>query len=120
MNPTIFAPYGESRTSRTTVVVGSAGGRNYWSVISSAAKPPTVVLVDRNDVASDWYQYDENRPAGNILFHATTLRVGLPGSRSVITVRGEVDVADGQIVVTPFVAGRTGTAEPKSKTSRQG
>ena len=118
--PPFIVANGTSRSSTMTVVVGSDGGRSYWSVISSAVRPPTVVLANRSDVASDWYQYSENGPAGSTLFHANTLRVGLPGSRSVVQVRGSVDAVEGQIVVTPFVTGKTGTGEPRSKTSREG
>jgi hypothetical protein len=110
----------KSRSSTMTVVMGSVGGWNYWSVISSTVRPPRVVLAGRNDVASDWYQYSENGPAGSAIFRANTLRVGLPGSRSVVRLRGRIDAFDGQIVVTPFVSGKSGTAEPRSKTSSEG
>jgi hypothetical protein len=118
--PTFIVTNAKSKKSTITVVVGSHDGWNYWSTISSSPKPPTVVLANRGDVASDWYQYSENGPAGYTLFITNTLRVGLPGSRSYVQVRGSVDAAEGQMVVTPFVLGKTGTAEPSSKTSSDG
>ena len=95
------------------------GGWN-WTGESPEPKPPTVVLANKNQVASDWYQYSENGPAGYTLFLANSLRIALPGSKSVVQVRGWVDAAEGRMVVTPFVPGKTGTAEPKAKNSNQG
>jgi len=79
--------------------------------VTATPKPPTVVLANKSDVASDWYQYSENGPAGYTLFHASTLSVGLSGSTSVVHVSGLVDAADGKMWVTPFVPGRTGDAK---------
>jgi hypothetical protein len=93
---------------------GMLGGWD-WSGIAPAPRPPTVVLANSHEFASDWYQYTENGPAGYTLFLASTLSVGLPGSRSVVHVRGSVDAAEGKMWVTPFVPGKTGTAEPKAK-----
>jgi hypothetical protein len=118
--PPFIVANGKSRSSTTTVVIGSDGRRYYWSVISSALKPPTVVLANRSDFASTWYQYSENGPAGSALFHANTLRVGLPGSTSVVIARVRVDAVEGRIVVTPFVTGRTGTGEPRAENSSDG
>lgn len=95
------------------------GGWN-WTGESPEPKPPTVVLSNKNQVASDWYQYSENGPAGYTLFVANSLRIAVPGSESVVQVRGWVDAAEGRMVVTPFVPGKTGTAEPKTKNSNQG
>jgi hypothetical protein len=88
-----------------------------WTGNSPAPKPPIVVLANKNEVASDWYQYSENGPAGYTLFHANILRVGLSGSRSVVQVNGSVDAAEGKMLVTPFVRGKSGTAEPRAKSS---
>jgi hypothetical protein len=84
------------------------GGLN-WAGTPPPSKPPTVVLTNKGRVASDWYQYSENGPAGYTLFRASILRVRLPGSKSEIQVRGSVDAAEGRMVVTPFVPGKTGT-----------
>src|SRR5665213_2328006 len=92
------------------------GGWN-WSGVTPAPKLPTVVLANKNDVASDWYQYGENGPAGYTLFHASTLSVALYGSKSALQVRGSVDAAAGKMVVTPFVPGKTGSGEPRAKDS---
>jgi hypothetical protein len=94
---------------------GMLGGWD-WTGESPAPKPPTVVLANKNDVASDWFQYSENGPAGYTLFVTNTLHVGLPGSPSVVRVTGSVDAADGKMWVTPFVPGKTGTAEPRVRT----
>ncbi len=93
---------------------GMLGGWD-WSGVVPVPRPPTVVLASDRDVASDWYQYSENGPAGYTLFLASTLSVRLPGSRLVVHVRGSVDAAEGKMWVTPFVPGKTGTAEPKAK-----
>jgi hypothetical protein len=85
-----------------------------WTGQTSPPKPPTVLLSNRNQVASDWYQYLENGPVGYSLFLANSLRIALPGSRAVVQVKGWVDAAQGRMVVTPFVPGTTGTAEPKN------
>lgn len=84
------------------------GGLN-WPGTTPPPRPPTVVLTNKGKVASDWYQYSENGPAGYTLFKASILRVRLPGSKSEIQVTGSVDAAEGRMVVTPFVPGRTGT-----------
>jgi hypothetical protein len=105
-----------STITATDQLNGMLGGWD-WTGNSPAPKPPTVVLANKNEVASDWYQYSENGPAGYTLFHAKTLRVGLSGSRSVVQVNGSVDAAEGKMWVTPFVRGKSGTAEPRAKTS---
>jgi hypothetical protein len=87
-----------------------------WTGEPPVPKPPTVVLTNKRDVASDWYQYSENGPAGYTLFVTSTLNVGVPGSTSVVRVIGSVDAAEGKMWVTPFVPGRTGTAEPRART----
>jgi hypothetical protein len=85
-----------------------------WAGVTTPPKPPTIVLANKRDVASDWYQYGENGPAGYTLFLAHTLSIGLSGSKSVRHVSGSVDAAEGKMVVTPFVTGKTGTAEPRT------
>jgi hypothetical protein len=112
------------RTKGQTITASDAlndmlGGWD-WSGVASARKLPTVDLANKNDVASDWYQYGENGPAGYTLFHASTLSIGLQGSKSAFQVRSLVDAAEGKMVVTPFVPGKTGSGEPRTSTSSQG
>jgi uncharacterized protein DUF4232 len=93
---------------------GMLGGWD-WTGLSKAPKPPTIVLTNKSELASNWYQYSENGPAGYKIFRARTLSIGLAGSSAAVHVRGSVFAADGKMSVTPFVPGATGTAEPRTK-----
>lgn len=114
--PNVVAIGNPETSTMTASHVTSAmlGGWDWSKVSPGAPKPPTVVLSNKREVASDWYQYPENGPVGATIFHASTLGVGLPGSTSVVHVKGFVYSADGKFWVTPFVPGRTGTAEPNT------
>jgi hypothetical protein len=114
--PNVVA-YGNARGSTITASDQSNGmlGGWDWTGLSSAPRPPIVVLANKNEVASDWYQYSENGPSGYTIFRASILGVGLSGSTSLVHVTGSVYAVDGKMFVTPFVSGKTGTAEPKSK-----
>jgi hypothetical protein len=105
---------GGSEIEATHVSNGMLGGWD-WTGLTTAPKPPTVVLSNKSEVASDWYQYSENGPSGYKIFRASSLSVGLSRSTSVVDVRGSVFAADGKMWITPFVPGNTGTAEPRTK-----
>jgi hypothetical protein len=99
---------------------GMLGGWDSSRLTPQAPKPPTVILANRSEVASDWYQYVEFGPAGYTIFKASTLSIGLSGSTSAVHVSGSVYAANGKMWITPFVPGKTGNAEPSTTTSSQG
>jgi Protein of unknown function (DUF4232) len=112
--PNVIAVAKNGATIKASQVPNDMLGGWDWSGVTTPPKPPSVVLSNKSEVASDWYQYSENGPAGYTLFHASTLGISLPGSTSVLKIGGSVDAAEGKMVVTPFVAGMTGTAEPRT------
>ncbi len=113
--PTVVAIGKDGSTITASDVPNDMLGGWDWSGVTTPPKPPTVVLANKSESASDWYQYGENGPAGYTLFVANTLSVGLSRSKSLRHVTGSVDAAEGKMVVTPFVPGKTGTAEPRTK-----
>jgi hypothetical protein len=96
------------------------GGWDWSGLTPRAPKPPTVILANKSEFASDWYQYSEVGPVKYTIFKASTLSVSLSGSTSAVHVSGSVYAVNGKMWVTPFVSGKTGTAEPSTTTSSQG
>lgn len=114
---------GKTKGSRITAsheTSGMLGGWDWSGLTPRAPKPPTVILANKSEFASDWYQYSEVGPVKYTIFKASTLSVSLSGSTSAVHVSGSVYAVNGKMWVTPFVSGKTGTAEPSTTTSSQG
>ena len=109
--PHVVAMNKKGRTiTASHVAHGMLGGWD-WTALPPFPKPPTVVLSNSTQFASDWYEYSENGPIPANYFFASRLIIGLAGSTLRVRVAGVVDADQGKMWVTPFVSGKTGTNE---------